>query len=309
MKQTPSLITVVRNLAALQHPVSLIAQIVGVSRVTIWRWLRPPAQGPQRKPGRHTKLTVRQELWCVQAVQVNPCCTLRDLQVKVQAEFSMSLSLSTLHRLLLKHDITRKKVSKHYCEQKQDKVDEFMAGLPDEATRTWLAVDECGFVMNMTPAYGYGPRGARVVVSRPGPRGKRYSLVLCIAPTGVVNWRLIPGGLKGPDFLAFLGSLPSHVSICLDNASIHHASKQLRKVNLPTVSEAASARRQHLAYLPAYSPQLNPTELAFNVVRGSVTRCQPRTYEQLHAAVMRAMSLLTPEACTGFFLHCWSAGR
>ena len=275
----------------------------------MWRWRKAPVQAPRVKQGRRCKLTPEQERWCVEHVLDNPCTTLTQLQALIQTNLGVSVSVSLAHRLLRKHRITRKKATKHFCDQDQQKVDSFLAALPDAATREWLALDECGFVMNHAPMYGYSPKGARVVISRPGPRGQRYSLVLCISPSGVVAWELVKGGLKGPHFLSFLQSLPERTTLCMDNASIHHASKQLRKQKLPTVLEAASARRQTLAYLPAYSPQLNPTELCFNVIRSLVASRQPRNYDQLHDAVTRAIAHITPISCQGFFNHCWDGRR
>ena len=58
-------------------------------------------------------------------------------------------------------------------------------------------------------------------------------------------------------------------------------------------------------YLPAYSPQLNPTELCFNTLRTSIHRAQPRNESELRHAVNIAMLKLTPDVCKSFFRHCW----
>ena len=69
--------------------------------------------------------------------------------------------------------------------------------------------------------------------------------LLCISPGGVVGSTLIKGGFKSPAFREFLLTLPTHVTVCLDNASIHHATKSLRSINLPTIQENGSKPWTH----------------------------------------------------------------
>jgi transposase len=292
------------NLAGMNMSIASIARAIGVHRTTLWRWQK--AQMQEHKPGgRPAKLLPKEQLQTIHFLETHPCSTLRDIQQYVATTHHKTVSLTLLHNLLRKTRISRKRVTKHYAEQSKEKVASFLTALPSDATHTWLALDECGFVMNHTPTYGYSKKGTRVVVSRPGPRGQRYSLALAVSAQGVAKWQLVQGGLKATDFLDFIKDLPTASTLCMDNASIHHATKSLERQGLPSIANSAAARSQRLVYLPAYSPQLNPAELCFNVIRSKVMRDRPRTYAQLTQAVTTAVEALSATSCAAFFRHCW----
>lgn len=149
---------------------------------------------------------------------------------------------------------------------------------------------------------GYSRKGTRAVNPRPGPRGSRHSLLLCISPAGVCRYSLHSKGVRSEDFRQFLLSLPADTTVVLDNASIHHATKSLQKKGLTSIPEVAKSRNQVLQYLPAYSPQLNLTELCFNVLRRRVEHAMPRTVQQLEEVIQRSLSSLRTQ---GFFDQCW----
>ena len=71
------------------------------------------------------------------------------------------------------------------------------------------------------------------------------------------------------------------------------------------VRELVGARDCELAFLPAYSPDLNPTEEASSKVKGIVVRkTEARTREAPIEAPGRAPDALTARDARGFFRHC-----
>ena len=101
-------------------------------------------------------------------------------------------------------------------------------------------------------------------------------------------------------FQEFLTRLPPGSDLILDNATIHRAARVLRLQGVSTIPETADALGIGLRYLPPYTPQLNPVELAFNSIRQLVNLKQPRdpvTLERLHSRCRRTAdtpSLLCP---------------
>ena len=69
------------------------------------------------------------------------------------------------------------------------------------------------------------------------------------------------------------------------------------------VEEAIAARGATLHYLPAYSPDLNPIEMAFSKLKASVRQVAARTWEQLLEATARALDTFTPQQCLNFLRH------
>jgi transposase len=57
-------------------------------------------------------------------------------------------------------------------------------------------------------------------------------------------------------------------------------------------------------FLPPYSPDLAPIELAFAKIKQAVRRAAARTSEALAAAIAHALTLITAGDAQGFFAHC-----
>ena len=80
--------------------------------------------------------------------------------------------------------------------------------------------------------------------------------------------------------------------IILDNLSSHKSHK------------AAQALRDvgaSFLFLPPYSPDLNPIEMAFAKLKALIRRAAARTYDDLWRAVGHVCDLFTDEECYNFF--------
>ena len=112
--------------------------------------------------------------------------------------------------------------------------------------------------------------------------------MLCVCPVGVLNWSLRSGTVDSKVFSDFLQKLPDGITLLLDNARVHHASRSLTNRGRPTVMELADSKTIVLKYAPPYAPHLNPVEFTFNSLRQIVRGCEAWTelklIETLHAA-------------------------
>jgi transposase len=54
-------------------------------------------------------------------------------------------------------------------------------------------------------------------------------------------------------------------------------------------------------FLPKYSPDLNPIEMAFSKLKALIRKAAARTYDDLWKAVGTVCSLFTPDECYNFF--------
>jgi len=59
-----------------------------------------------------------------------------------------------------------------------------------------------------------------------------------------------------------------------------------------------------LIYLPPYSPDLNPIELAWSKIKTILRRFKARTFSDLIAALKQALLAITPQDIQGWFAHC-----
>jgi transposase len=81
----------------------------------------------------------------------------------------------------------------------------------------------------------------------------------------------------------------------LDNLSPH---KQ------PEVRAAVEQRSARLLFLPPYSPDFNPIELAFAKLKAFFRAARPRSFEQVLELVAIALDLCSPQECRNFVRHC-----
>ncbi|SDJ95555.1 transposase, partial [Aliiruegeria lutimaris] len=54
-------------------------------------------------------------------------------------------------------------------------------------------------------------------------------------------------------------------------------------------------------FLPPYSPDLNPIEMAFSKLKTLIRKAAARTYDQLWAAVGQVCNLFSDEECYNYF--------
>jgi transposase len=70
------------------------------------------------------------------------------------------------------------------------------------------------------------------------------------------------------------------------------------------VREQVQAAGAELIYLPPYSPDLNPIELAWSKFKPRRRRAKARSAETLETAVTEALKTLTAENAVAWFRHC-----
>ena len=144
-------------------------------------------------------------------------------------------------------------------------------------------LDESGFNLHIAPLRCWS-RVGRTPVQRVRPnRGVNVSLLMCISTEGVVFFVVKSGSFKAPDFIDFVEGLADRfpadangdVCLVMDNAGIYHA----RDAEEFMVENGIN----HI-FLPAYSPDLNPIENAFGVLKA---RYRSRGVAQTRAEMKR----------------------
>ena len=81
----------------------------------------------------------------------------------------------------------------------------------------------------------------------------------------------------------------------MDNLSSH------KRVGVRESIELAGAS---LVYLPPYSPDLNPMELAFSKLNAKLSQAAARTVSDLENAIAQICDQFTPQECKAYLRHC-----
>jgi transposase len=84
-------------------------------------------------------------------------------------------------------------------------------------------------------------------------------------------------------------------TVIMDNLRAH---KNERTIAL--IEETGAS----VAFLPAYSPDLNPIELMWSKVKALLRAAQARTRESLFEAIGKALAAVTAQDARNWFTHC-----
>lgn len=163
-----------------------------------------------------------------------------------------------------------------------------------------LFVDESGLNLALTRLYARAPRGVRAVGSVPQNYGQSLTVLAALDCRGMRAALLVPGATDRDVFLSFLRQvlgpqLQPGTTVVMDNLAAHKG---------PDVAKALQQRGARLGYLPPYSPDHNPIELAWSKIktflRGIGARTRPKLFRSLQAALTQ---VTTPDA-EAWFRHC-----
>ena len=160
-------------------------------------------------------------------------------------------------------------------------------------------IDETWATTAMARRYGRARRGARVVAAVPHGHWKTTTFLAALRHDGLTAPCVFDGAINGARFLAYVEQClaptlrPGDV-VVLDNLRAH---------KVKGVREAVEAAGAKLLYLPPYSPDLNPIELAFAKLKALLRAAARRTVEALWQTLGHALDAFTPAECAHYLAH------
>ena len=146
---------------------------------------------------------------------------------------------------------------------------------------------------------GRSRRGQRCRAGVPHGHWKTTTFTAGLRRTGLSAPMVLDGPMDGPSFLTYVEQVlvptlaPGDVVI-MDNLPAH------KPAGVRTAIEAAGAS---LRYLPPYSPDFNPIEMAFAKLKALLRKAAARTIPDLWQAIKHAIPLFTPQECANYFDH------
>jgi transposase len=166
--------------------------------------------------------------------------------------------------------------------------------------RHYVFLDECGVTTDLLRRYGRSLSGTRVRDHAPFGHWETHTVVAGLRLDGLTAPAVFNGPIDNPSFLAYIEqvlvpSLQAGDVVVLDNLAVH---KQ------PAVRHAIEAVGAQLRFLPPYSPDFNPIELAFAKLKAFLRAARPRSFDQVCALIAAALELFTSSECRNFIRHC-----
>lgn len=168
--------------------------------------------------------------------------------------------------------------------------------------RRFVFLDESGFDTRLNRTHARALRGQRAHGHAPGGHWRRLTLIGALALDGLRAAMTVTGATNTAVFLAFVTQVlipalkrtrPDAI-VVMDNLAAHKAAVVRRALDAAGISDR---------YLPAYSPDMNPIELAWSKLKAYLRARAARTREALEHAIPEAIATVTPSNAQGWFRH------
>jgi transposase len=262
----------------------IVSEVFMISVETAYRWLRRfKSEGrvdPRKPKKRGVGWPEEAKEFVKNYVKAHPCFYLDELQNAIRVRFTSQqvdcTSISTICRLLnFDLKLTRKVLAKRAKEALPREREIYLNSL-----KTWYSYAEQLVFIDETSKdgrdclrrYARSKRGKAAIVRLPFQRGKRISVVAGITTDGFLGFDHTDGTFTRQKFhesivkhvLPHLQVWPLPRSIViLDNAKIHC---------YPELYQLIHAKGGKVIFLPPYSPELNPIETSFALLKAKIKK-------------------------------------
>lgn len=195
----------------------------------------------------------------------------------------------------------RSKKTAHAAEQQRADVlrrrQAWFDAQPDLEPERLVFIDETGASTKMARRYGRSRRGERCRAPIPHGHWKTTTFVGGLRLGGMTAPMVLDGAMHGAAFLAYVeqvlvATLKPGDIVVMDNLPAH------KPVAVRQAIERAGAE---LRFLPPYSPDFNPIEMAFSKLKAFLKKAAARTVDDLWDAIAVGIDTFTPDQCQNYF--------
>jgi len=158
-------------------------------------------------------------------------------------------------------------------------------------------LDETGVNTKMARLYGWAPVGERCHDAVPFGHWKTMTFIAGLRLGGMTAPWVLDGAMDGDAFRVYIRdvlgpTLRRGDVVVLDNLPAH---------KVAGIREAITARHAQLFYLPPYSPDMNPIEMAFSKLKALLRQEPARTVDALVNRIGSLLDRFIPAECSNFF--------
>lgn len=158
-------------------------------------------------------------------------------------------------------------------------------------------IDETGAKTNMARVRGRAKRGERCLAAVPHGHWNTTTFTAGLRLDGIAAPMLLAGPMNGDAFRAYVEhvlvpELSPGDTVIMDNLPAHKVS------GIREMIEGAGAG---LLYLPPYSPDFNPIEMAFSKLKAFLRKAAARTKEELDDVIAEAIERYPAHHCANYF--------
>ena len=150
---------------------------------------------------------------------------------------------------------------------------------------------------NLVKTTGWAPVGQRLIDHAPFGHWQTQTFIAGLGTGGLIAPWVLDGPMNRDSFEAYIKhqlapALRPGQIVVADNLSSHKSSQAL---------DLLRAQGNDLIFLPPYSPDLNPIEMAFSKLKTLIRKAAARTYQALWRQVGEVCDLFQPQECRNYF--------
>ncbi len=144
---------------------------------------------------------------------------------------------------------------------------------------------------------GWSRKGERCRAPLPHGHWKTTTFTAGLRLSGIAAPMLLDGPMHGAAFRAYVEQVlvpelkPGDI-VVMDNLPAH---------KVGGIRQAIEAAGASLLYLPPYSPDFNPIEMAFSKLKALLRKAAARTIPDLWQAIAEAIETITQAECQNYF--------
>jgi transposase/transposase-like protein len=288
-----------------------------------------PEETVKKKVGRHKILSDEHKAFLLQKYGDDPRATVQETMESLISQFKgLKVSKTTVYEFMTKDcALTMKKAHFEPKERNSDQSIKKRYNWAVDVRNTdmdyqsnCIFIDESAFHINLSRTMAWSQKGTRAVVVQPKTRAKTTTILGAISSHGIINIKVrIPytesskkRRITGePKAKKTVGTVTGHYFnfiydtlevldrheqfkghyLLMDNAPIH-SSEQIRRL--------IESRGYGCVYLPPYSPELNPIEQFWSIVKSKIKREKFLEEETLNSRIVNACNQVYLEDLQGF---------
>ncbi len=289
------------------EPVALVARVFNIPLRTVFHWLARYRQGgwqalnEKSRQGRPKKITGDDLKWLYDAITLGnpmnyklPFClwSLNTIRSLLHKERGILLAKSSLSRLLSHLGLSAQRPVYKSYKQDPDKIKAYLSQTYPQAVaeakkyhaRLYF-LDEAAFRSDAHRGTTWGKRGETPVVKDSGGRFS-FKLISAVSARGDMHFEVIEESMNAEKFIEFLQKLRRDtgcpIFVIADNARYHHSLK-VRTFLDTQMGEIM------MAFLPPYSPELNPDEHVWNHAKAEVGKRTIQSKLDMESVILSVM--------------------
>ena len=219
----------------------------------------------------------------------------------------LQVELSTICRFLKESGFSHQKMLQVAIQRDCFARQRYLVDISAYNPETLIFLDETGADRrNYLRKFGYSVRGLPIKQYALFWRGQHVSAIAAMTVRGILDIYVTSGSVNGDVFAEFTekhliphlqpfdGVNPNSIVI-MDNCAVHR---------VPEIVEMIEDVGAMIHFLPPYSPDFNPIELAFSKVKSTMQAMEESINDDVETIMLTAFASITEEDTVGWVSHC-----